>query len=161
MVDSALPPPPPSTRHSKQKDSSDSHSSGPSIPPPPELPPNEKAPWINIPTSSLFSDWGKMVNSDNQSDVILQLGPTPSPEGRFHAHKLVLCSASDVFRRVFGIETKVKVQSLADCPGWNKKRLQKISPESVSAGHVAGFTHTRTRYGFVCLPTYSCVNEHG
>ena len=29
----------------------------PSIPPPPSLPPNQKAPWINIESSVLSADW--------------------------------------------------------------------------------------------------------
>ena len=108
--------------------------SGPSIPPPPELPSNEKAPWINIPTSALIEDWGKMVNSENQADVLFYLN-----DKTFHAHKIVLCSASDIFRKVFGIETKLKVQSLSECPGWTKKSLQRMTAANVSAGLVEGF----------------------
>lgn len=112
----------------------------PSIPPPPELPPNDKAPWINIPSSMLGQEWLKLVNSDNLSDVVFRLDTKT-----FHAHKLVLCTASDVFRRVFGIEAKVKVQSLAKCPGWSKKRLQKITVESINQGAVEGFVAIQNR----------------
>ena len=109
--------------------------SGPSIPPPPELPPNEKAPWINIPTSALIEDWGKVANSQNQADVLFHLG-----NKTFHAHRLVLCSASDVFRKLFGVETNIKVRSLSECPGWSKKSLQRVTAANVTAGLVEGFT---------------------
>lgn len=80
------------------------------------------------------------MNSDNLADVVFRLdGKT------FHAHKLVLCSASSVFRRVFGIEEKVKVESLAKCPGWSKKRLQKITVESINQGAVEGLIALQNR----------------
>lgn len=53
--------------------------------------------------------------------------------------RLVLCSASAIFRRMFGVETKLKVPSLMDSPGWSKRRLQKVSPTSINAGAVDGF----------------------
>jgi len=56
----------------------------PSIPPPPELPPNIKAPWINIPTSTFSQDWGKLVNSESHADVVFHL----SSES-YYAHRSV------------------------------------------------------------------------
>ena len=103
------------------------------IPPPPELPVNSKAPWINIPTSHLTEHWGKMVNDPNFADVEFIVGNCT-----YYAHRLVLCSASDFFRRLFGIETTLKVESLMECPGWSKKRLQKITPDGVNLGMVEG-----------------------
>ena len=104
------------------------------IPPPPELPVNSKAPWINIPSSSLTSHWGKMLDNPTLSDVEFSVG-----RSTFTAHRLVLCSASDFFRRLFGVETVVKCESLGEgCPGWNKKRLQKVTPDGVNLGLVEG-----------------------
>ena len=82
-----------------------------------------------------------MINSEKQANVTFFLDSK-----RFHAHKLILCCASDVFRKLFGIEAKVKVQSLADCPGWSKRRLQKITPENINADVVQGFTSMHITY---------------
>ena len=123
------------SRGGKGNRSSTEVSNGPSIPPPPELPANEKAPWINIPTSALIEDWAKLVGSENHSDVLFHLDSKS-----FHAHRLVLCSASDVFRKIFGIETKVKVPSLSSCLGWTKRRLQKITWGNINGGLVEGLT---------------------
>lgn len=122
-------------RKSKGKGNKDTQvmSEDTGIPPPPELPPNEKAPWINISTSSYATDWGKWANCPDQSDVEFIVDGSS-----YYAHKLVLCSASDFFRRLFGVETKVKTESLAECPGWPKKRLQKITPDGVNLGMVEG-----------------------
>ena len=54
-----------------------------SVPPPPELPPNTKAPWITIPTSTFPQDWSKLVNSDSHADVLFHLGSE-----HYHAHRL-------------------------------------------------------------------------
>ena len=103
------------------------------IPPPPELPANEKAPWINITTSSFATDWGKMVNNSGQSDVEFITDGCS-----YYAHKLVLCLASDFFRRLFKVELKGKFESLAECPGWSKKQLNKITPDAINLGMVEG-----------------------
>ncbi len=49
----------------------------------------------------------------------------------FHAHRYVLCSNSDLFRVIFGVSlpAKVKVQSLLQCSGWSRKRLERIAKE--------------------------------
>lgn len=105
------------------------------IPPPPELPVNSKAPWINIPTSSFAKHWEKMVNNSDHADVEFLVG-----DCTYHAHRLVLCSACEFFWRLFGIETKLKTESLAECPGWSKKKLEKITPDGVNLGMVEGVT---------------------
>ncbi|KAL5497235.1 hypothetical protein EMCRGX_G013670 [Ephydatia muelleri] len=56
--------------------------SEPAIPPPPTLPENEKAPLINVSTSTLPADWKKLVNCEDHSDVIFLLGPKV-----YHAHR--------------------------------------------------------------------------
>ena len=131
-------------RHSKSKRANEDFSTNVNesgIPPPPELPPNEKAPWINISSSQFVQDWAKLVNNQNLSDVTFRLDAKT-----YHAHRYILCSASEVFRRVFDIEgmggggsAKVKVQSLAECPGWNSRRLKKVTAANINSGLVDGF----------------------
>ena len=72
--------------HSRRSRGSDiiQSPSEPSVPPPPELPPNTKAPWITIPTSTLPQDWSKLINSDSHADVLFHLGSE-----HYHAHRLV------------------------------------------------------------------------
>lgn len=111
------------------------------IPPPPELPPNEKAPWINIPSSDFAQDWAKLVNNKSHSDVVFVLD-----DKTYHAHRYMLCSASEVFRRMFDIEgsaqsegsAKVKVESLAKCPGWNLRQLKKVNRFNINSGQLEG-----------------------
>ena len=72
--------------HSRRSKGSDviQSPSEPSVPPPPELPPNTKAPWITIPTSTFPQDWSKLINSDSHADVLFHLG-----SDCYHAHRLV------------------------------------------------------------------------
>jgi Rho family protein len=119
-------------RKSKSKAGGDTEDDS-GIPPPPELPVNSKAPWINIPSSSLTQHWGRMVDSPEFADVQFAVGVST-----YHAHRVVLCSASDFFRRLFGVPTAVKTESLGECPGWNRKRLQKVTAEGVNLGLVDG-----------------------
>lgn len=115
----------------------------PSIPPPPELPANEKAPWINIPSSSYATDWSRHINSPNLSDVTFELGDV-----RYSAHRLVLCASSDLFRALFGVSvsSKVKLTSLSDCSNWSKHRLAKVTRERVNEGKVEGILSMEERY---------------
>lgn len=135
-------------RRSKSKRGNENFSTNISesgIPPPPELPPNEKAPWINIPSSQFAQDWSKMVNNQNHSDVTFRLDTKT-----YHAHRYILCSASEVFRRVFDVEAggsaKVKVQSLAECPGWNSRRLKKVTAANINSGLVEGFISIQDKW---------------
>ena len=118
----------------KTKGRSLSLSVEPSYPPPPSLPPNEKAPWINVKTSSWSSDWGKLVNSKQFADIVFYLETK-----QFHAHRYVLCSASDIMRQLFGIKENVKVESLAECLGWTAEQVSQVTPERVNSGEVDGF----------------------
>eukprot|EP00731_Ephydatia_muelleri_P009357 Em0004g1695a len=120
-------------RKRRTTDPSGDTTSEPAIPSPPTLPKNEKAPWINVSTSTFPGDWKKLVNSEDLSDVTFLLGPKV-----YHAHKYVLCGASDMFRRVFGIEDTIKATSLGEVPTWNKKRMQEVTPENICGGKVAG-----------------------
>lgn len=74
-----------------------------------------------------------MVNNSDHADVEFAVG-----ESTYYAHRIVLCSASDFFRRLFGIKMNLKLESLAECPGWPKKKLDKITPDGVNLGLVEG-----------------------
>lgn len=122
-------------RRSK-KGSNSKVSDEPSVPPPPELPANEKAPWINIPSSSFSNDWEKLINKSRLSDVTFELGATS-----YSAHRYVLCSASDVFRMLFNVSlpSGYKVQTLPQCSsGWSKRRLAKVASERAGGKEMEG-----------------------
>ena len=106
----------------------------PSIPPPPSLPPNQKAPWINIESSVLSADWSKLVNHEQFSDVYIHVGLK-----QFYAHKYVLCSSSGLMRQLFGIQGVGKVESLSECPLWSAKRVKHFSIDRVNEGKEEGF----------------------
>ena len=73
------------------------------------------------------------MNSPNMADVEFIID-----DHTYYAHRLVLCSACDYFRRLFGIAMIVKVESLGECPGWSKKKLEKITQDGVNMGKVEG-----------------------
>ncbi|KAL5497563.1 hypothetical protein EMCRGX_G014056 [Ephydatia muelleri] len=120
-------------RKRRTTDPSGDTTSEPAIPPPPTLPENEKAPSINVSTSTFPGDWKKLVNCEDLSDVTFLLGSKV-----FYAHKYVLCGASNMFRRVFGIQDTIKTTSIGEFPTWNKKRMQEVTPENICGGKVAG-----------------------
>ena len=74
-----------------------------------------------------------MINNPDLADVEFIVG-----NSTYHAHRLVLCSASDFYRRLFGIEEVLKLEHLGECPGWSKKKLKKITPDGVNLGMVEG-----------------------
>ena len=119
---------------SKSKGSSLPFSVVPSCPPPPELLPSRTPPQINVKPSTWSSDWGNLVNSEQFADIVFYL------EARqFHAHRYVLCSASDIMRQLFGIKENVKVESLAGCLRWTAERVHQVTPGRVNSGEVDGF----------------------
>ena len=120
----------------------DSEDSSSSTPLPPELPANEKAPWINIPSSSFAEDWSKLVNKSEHADVTFEL-----ERASFLAHKFVLCSASDVFRVLLGVgaELKVKAGSLPQCSGWSKSQWGKVKRERERGKEMEGILSVRER----------------
>ena len=125
-------------RHSKSKGAD----TAADIPHPPELPPNEKSPWINVPSSNFSQDWAKVINNQLHSDVVFTLD-----KQTFYAHKYVLCCASEVFRRLFGVEEVGGVSSeslsvdknLTKCSGWSDEQLKNVSVTNMNAGQVEGF----------------------
>ena len=79
-----------------------------------------------------------MVNSEQHADVMFYLNTK-----KFHAHKYVLCSTSDVMRQLFGIKENIKVESLAECPGWTAERVSQVTPGRVNSGQLDGFLSFR------------------
>ena len=118
------------------------------IPPLPVMPPIEKAPLINVPSSNYCQDWSKLINNQSHSDIVFHLGAQV-----FYAHRYVLCSASEVFRRVFEIKqfflvgatsesksVEIKYKSLAECPGWDTPdKIESVTASNINAGQVEGF----------------------
>lgn len=74
---------------------------------PPVMPPAGKAPWIEIETSTFADDWQKMLEEPKFSDVVFLL---EDGQEKLEAHKLVLCSASNFFRQIFGLPNNTKNQ---------------------------------------------------
>lgn len=120
--------------HRRSKSSSGLAESEPTIPPPPVMPENEKAPWINIESSVWSSDWNKLVNQPQFSDVTIHLGAK-----QYFAHRYVLCSSSNVMRQLLGVHEKVKSESLSECPLWPLKRLKNLTLERINDGKEEGF----------------------
>ena len=95
-----------------------------------------------MPSSKFSQDWAKFINNQTHSDVVLRLG-----KQTFYAHKYVLCCASQVYRRLFGVKEVegVSVESLnmdknlAECSGWNADRLKNVNAANVNTGQVEGF----------------------
>lgn len=100
------------------------------------MPENSRAPWINIESSVLSTDWSKLINQEQFSDVIIHLSTK-----RYYAHRYVLCSASDVMRRLLGVpEAQFKANdSLSECPQWPLKRIMGLTFERINAGLEEGF----------------------
>ena len=61
--------------------------------------------------------------------------------------RVVLCSASAVFRRVFGIdqEGQLKANGLAWSSDWSKKDIQAVSATAVNSGKVRGLKAVRQK----------------
>ena len=116
----------------------------PCIPPPPTLPRKIEHTPINISPSTLAGDWKKLFNCEDLSDAIFLLGPK-----MYHAHKYVLCCASDIFRKIFEREGTIKASyfEVRTCPkcSWNQKRLHEVSTGNISDRKVAGLKDIQYR----------------
>ncbi|XP_060077243.1 rho-related protein racA-like [Ylistrum balloti] len=101
------------------------------IPSPPNMPPTEKAPWIDIATSRFADDWRGMLEKPIHSDVTFILG-----EGKpLAAHKLVMCCSSSFFCQVLGMTPlykSSKTRSVAN--------LHSFSHEAMNAGRIEGIS---------------------
>eukprot|EP01087_Luapelamoeba_hula_P022770 TRINITY_DN8241_c0_g1_i1.p1 TRINITY_DN8241_c0_g1~~TRINITY_DN8241_c0_g1_i1.p1 ORF type:complete len:756 (+),score=147.38 TRINITY_DN8241_c0_g1_i1:39-2306(+) len=75
------------------------------VPLPPELPKPEHAPWINIQTATYADDFKKnLLDSEEYADVSFVLTATAERGRRLNGHRIVLCAASQLFRKIFGVE---------------------------------------------------------
>eukprot|EP00117_Sycon_ciliatum_P004051 scpid42668/ scgid8577/ Rho-related protein racA len=105
-------------------------------PPPPVMPPAGKAPWVNIETASFAEDWFEAACSGEEADVVFHVhGHKPVP-----AHRLVLCAASPIFRRLFGIKKKVDLSKVAGPSQPKQEATHLLTAEDVEAGRVPGLT---------------------
>ena len=116
-----------STRHNSSKRKS-------LMPPSPELF-TLKPPEIDVPISALQPEWLKMVNNEYLSDVQFHY-----KSDRYFGHKVVLCAASSVFRRIFEIGGEVESGgSSSYCNTWSKKRINAINRRCINSGAVKAF----------------------
>ena len=106
------------------------------IPFPPEL--LDKAPdvqiQINVPSSTLQSDWLRMVNNEHLSDIQFHY-----KSDCYHGHKVVLCTASELFRQIFEITRKIKIGESLSCETWSGERLRAINKQCIKDGAVEAF----------------------
>jgi len=94
------------------------------IPSPPVLPKGIPAPWIHIQTSTFGSDWQKLIDNPYGSDVkFIVQGMT------INSHKLILCSSSSLFRRIFNI---IDPTDRAGIAGF-------LDEDAINSGKVPGF----------------------
>ncbi|XP_077993407.1 rho-related protein racA-like [Glandiceps talaboti] len=96
---------------------------------PPVMPPAGQAPWIEIQTSTFADHWYKMLENPVHSDVTFIL----EDSRQFQAHKLVLCSTSTYFCKVFGVEPPKLNNQLKD---HNTKK--PFSRNDINDGKVLG-----------------------
>ena len=104
------------------------------IPPSPQPVTNTKIPNVDVPISTLQSEWLKMVNNECLSDVQFHY-----KTDCYHGHKIVLCSASELFRQVFEIGGELKQDDSSHCNSWDRTRMEAINRESINNGAVEAF----------------------
>lgn len=103
-------------------------------PSPPEMPVAGHAPWINIETSSYAENWRSLLQSGEEADVIFHVhGCQPIP-----AHLFVLCSASVLFRQLFGMSKKVDLSRVAGPSQPQQKDFGSLTAEDINNGRVPG-----------------------
>ena len=94
----------------------------------PSLPLCPELPVINVPSSTLQSERLKMVNNEHLSDVQFYYKTS-----YYHGYKVVLCMASELFRRIFEIGREVEgEEGLSHCNTWSKKRLNTINRQCIN-----------------------------
>ncbi|CAH1773133.1 unnamed protein product [Owenia fusiformis] len=116
-------------RHSKLKKkgfSLFSRKTEENLPVPPVMPPAGKAPLLEIETSTFADQWHKMLKNPSNTDVAFKVG-----RHELVAHKIILCAASETFRRMLDITPDSEVNQLeaVECD---------ITAEKIAAGLVPG-----------------------
>ncbi|KJE97108.1 rho GTPase [Capsaspora owczarzaki ATCC 30864] len=113
------------------------------IPLPPPLPKGVPAPWINVSTSTIAEDMRKLLNSPYAADVSIQCGATT-----FHAHRIVLASASRFFRRLFHIaHTDTDPRNFLDHARVNSRQISGLEGIEVS-GMPPAYDESDAKPGF-------------
>jgi GTPase SAR1 family protein len=93
---------------------------------PPELPKSVHAPWINIETSTYADGLAKLYKNEFCSDVTFVVGASNVP-----AHRILLASASHLFRRLF----QIKDDRLSD------KKNEFITQDDIKNGIISGISN--------------------
>jgi len=77
-----------------------------------------------------------MINNNHLSDVQFNY----KSDHCYYGHKVMLCAASELFRRVFEVEDDLKSEDgLSQCNSWTKKRLKAITRQSINNGTISAF----------------------
>ena len=61
--------------------------------------PTGKSPWLEVETSTFAEDWQKAVENPRHSDLTFVVDGTH----RLQAHKVIVCSACKLLRKVLGV----------------------------------------------------------
>ncbi|XP_033732153.1 rho-related protein racA-like [Pecten maximus] len=115
---------------------------------PPVMPPAGKAPRIEVETSRFAEDWIAMHENPVNADVTFVLGG----QHKLDSHKIVLCSASTYFRRVFGMMSSNEAKTSKSTGNFtvfelNQERVQGIVAvydQDRNAEDVVGQGHCHT-----------------
>ena len=76
-----------------------------------------------------------MINNEHLSDVQFHYNTDC-----YHGHKVVLCAASELFRRIFEIGRGLEAEeSSLLCNSWSKKRLKAINRQCINTGAIEAF----------------------
>jgi len=104
---------------------------------PPVLPPQPKSPYVHIQSASVSSDFKRLVNNGYCADVRFVVAGKP-----VHGHTLMLCSASQLFRRIFGRLLEAEKGTFFQ-PG-----LALITEEVINNGRQRGFETMKVGFSF-------------
>ena len=90
---------------------------------------------IDVPISTLQPEWLKMFNNEYLSDVRFYY-----KSNHYYGHKIVLCAASNLFRRIFEIGGELDAGgSSAYCNTWSKKKLKAVNRRCINSGAIKAF----------------------
>ncbi|XP_021342736.1 rho-related protein racA-like [Mizuhopecten yessoensis] len=111
------------------------------IPSPPTMPPAEKAPRVEVEASRFADDWRGVLEKPRHFDVTFILGGGQ----RLEANKLVLCSSSSFFCRLFGM-TRYDQNDQKK----NFGRLEPFSMEDMNNGVIKGIYAVYEKGTIIC-----------
>ncbi|CAH1773134.1 unnamed protein product [Owenia fusiformis] len=77
------------------------------LPIPPVMPPAEKVPCPEIETSTFAEQWLKLLKNPSYADVTFKVG-----HHELLAHKIILCAASETFRKLINITPDFEINQL-------------------------------------------------